>query len=94
MWRFRSDVNGKTPLEHAQWMKTHLEALVGQIPEIQTLECGIDCLHTAASFDAVLTVVVTDKEALTRYANHPAHLAVAEYAKEATATRVVVDYVL
>lgn len=92
MWRFKEGAEGKSVAEHAEWMKSHLEALVGIVPEIQSLECGIDVLRTPASFDCVLTVVLADREALTRYAQHPDHLKIAEHAKLITEQRVAVDY--
>lgn len=30
MWRYKDGAEGKSSLEHAQWMKSHLEALVGK----------------------------------------------------------------
>ena len=42
MWRYKDGAEGKSSKEHAQWMKQNLEALVGVVPEIQSLEYGID----------------------------------------------------
>lgn len=94
MWRFKDGAEGQTAAQHAAWMKDRLDALVGVVPEIKSLECGIDVLRTPASFDAVLTVVVDDVEALSRYANHPAHLKIAERAKLIAETRVAADYII
>lgn len=94
MWRYKDGAEGKSSLEHAQWMKSHLEALVGVVPEIQSLEYGIDEMATPTSYHGVLTVVVADAEALKRYANHPEHLKIVEYAGKVTESRVVVDYTL
>lgn len=94
MWRFKENTNGQTAQQHAQWMKSQLDALVGVVPEIRSLECGLDEIGTPASFHTVLTVVVDDQEALKRYAEHPAHLTIAQYAQKVTETRVVVDYTI
>ncbi|WP_233569337.1 Dabb family protein [Alloprevotella sp. OH1205_COT-284] len=94
MWRFKDGAEGQSATQHAAWMKQQLDALVGVVPEIRSLECGIDVLRTPVSFDAVLTVVVDNIEALSRYANHPAHLKIAERAKLIADTRVAVDYTL
>ena len=94
MWRYKDSAEGKSPLEHAQWMKQNLEALVGVVPEILGLEYGIDQMSTPASYHGVLTVVVEDAEALKRYANHPEHLKIVDYASRVTESRVVVDYTL
>ena len=94
MWRYKDGAEGKSPLEHPQWMKQNLEALVGVVPEILGLEYGIDQMSTPASYHGVLTVVVKDAEALKRYANHPEHLKIVDYASRVTESRVVVDYTL
>lgn len=94
MWRFKENADGQTAQQHAQWLKSQLDALVGVVPEIRSLECGLDEIGTPASFHAVLTVVVDDQAALKRYAEHPTHAAIALRAREITETRVVVDYTL
>lgn len=92
MWRFKDGAEGKTALEHSACMKQHLEALVGVVPELHSLEYGVDVLRSAASYDGVLTVTVDDLDALSRYANHPEHLKVVEYAKRVAESRVAVDF--
>ena len=52
MWRYKDGVDGKTALEHSAWMKENLEALVGVVPELHSLEYGIDVLRTPSSYDA------------------------------------------
>ena len=63
MWRYKDGVDGKTALEHSAWMKENLEALVGVVPELHSLEYGIDVLRTPSSYDGVLTVTVDDIDA-------------------------------
>ena len=50
MWRFIDGAGGKTKKEHSLWVKEHLEALVGVIPEIRSLEVGVNvcvaCIKT------------------------------------------------
>lgn len=92
MWRFIEGAEGKSRSEHAQWMKEHLEALVGVVPEIRALEVGIDCNKGAAAYDAVLISLFEDTEALKRYKHHPAHLAISTYCKQVRESRTVVDF--
>lgn len=92
MWRFIEGAEGKSRSEHAQWMKEHLEALVGVVPEIRALEVGIDCNKGAAAYDAVLISLFEDAEALKRYKHHPAHLAISTYCKQVCESRTVVDF--
>lgn len=94
MWRFREGAEGKSRRAHAQWMKEHLEALVGIIPEIEGLEVGINEYPSEAAYDAVLTATFASKEALDRYKVHPAHVAISQYCKGVRECRVVCDYTL
>ena len=45
------------------------------------------------AYDAVLTLVVDDADALKRYREHPAHIEISEYCHAVRQARVVVDYV-
>ncbi len=92
MWKFKEDVDGCSPQDHARWMKEHLEALVGVIPEIRFLEVGVDTNHGEMAYDAVLISVFDDAEAMERYKKHPAHQAVSTYCKKVRLSRTVVDY--
>lgn len=92
MWRFAEGVQGKSRVEHALWMKEHLEALVGVVPEIHSMEVGVNKTPSPSAYDAVLVSTFDDKEALERYKVHPAHKAVAAYCKEVRELRADVDY--
>ena len=37
MWKFKDGVEGKSRRDQALWMKEHLEALVGVVPQIVAL---------------------------------------------------------
>ena len=95
MWRFIEGAEGKSRLEHAQWMKEHLEALVGVVPEVRSMEVGINVnpqVESDAVYDAVLISLFDDAEALGRYKVNPAHQAISGYCKRVRQTRTVVDY--
>lgn len=92
MWRFVEGAQGKSRVEHAQWMKEHLEALVGVVPEIRSMEVGVNVAPSPSAYDAVLISTFDDKEALDRYKVNPAHKAVAAYCKEVRELRADVDY--
>ncbi|MBQ2270127.1 MAG: Dabb family protein [Bacteroidaceae bacterium] len=93
MWSFIDGAADKSRAEHAAWMKEHLEALVGVVPEIRSLEVGINQSTSPMAYDAVLTLVVDDADALKRYREHPAHIEISEYCQAVRQARVVVDYV-
>ena len=92
MWRFIDGANGKSKIEHAFWVKENLEALVGVIPEIKSLEVGVNVCVAGTAYDAVLVSAFEDAEAMERYKVHPAHMAVAAYFKGITEGRAEADY--
>ncbi|MBQ5730628.1 MAG: Dabb family protein [Bacteroidaceae bacterium] len=92
MWRFVEGAEGKSRKENAQWMKEHLEALVGVVPEIRSMEVGVNCYPGETAYDAVLISTFDDVDAMNRYKVHPAHVAVAEYCKKVRESRVDIDY--
>lgn len=88
MWRFKEGAEGKSRLEHAQ----HLEALVGVVSEIRSLEVGVNINPGEAAYDAVLVSTFDDLDSMQRYQKHPAHLEVAAYCKQVCEVRSSVDY--
>jgi hypothetical protein len=92
MWKLKPEAEGLTAKENAQWMKEHLEALVGVVPEIRSLEVGVNNNPSASAYDAVLVSTFDNKEALDSYKVNPAHLAVAAYCKEVREARADVDF--
>lgn len=92
MWRFTEGAEGKSAQQHALWMKEHLEALIGVVPQIRSLEVGINSIPSQTSYDAILISTFDNKEAMQEYKVHPAHVAVAEYCKKVCKSRVDIDY--
>ena len=78
--------------ENLQKTKEMLESLVEKIPTLLSMEVGLDFMHSERSFDLVLTSTFEDKEGLSAYATHPAHLEVVSFIKEVTEAAKVVDY--
>lgn len=78
--------------ENLQKAKEILEALMGKVPSLLSMEVGLDFMQSERSFDLVLTSTFADKEGLSEYAVHPAHLEVVSFIKEVTEAAKVVDY--
>jgi len=78
--------------KNLQKAKEILEALVQKIPTLQSMEVGLDFMQGERSFDLVLTTKFENKEGLSVYATHPAHLEVVGFIKEVTDGAKVVDY--
>lgn len=92
MWKLEEFAEGKSKAENAQWMKEHLEALMGVIPQIKSLEVGINVNHSDAAYDAVLVSTFENEVDLSTYQTHPEHVKVSAYCNKIRIGRVVVDY--
>jgi len=72
--------------------KMMLEALVGKIDLLLSMEVGVDFSGSERSMDLSLISTFDTKEGLQEYAVHPEHLEVVAFIKEVTAQSKVVDY--
>jgi hypothetical protein len=91
-WKLQESAEGRSARQNAQEMKTRLETLNGRIPGLIKLEVGIDFGRTESSMDVALYSEFVDRDALTRYQEHPEHLAVADFVGKVRRSRTVVDY--
>ncbi len=74
-------------------IKAGLEGLAGAIPGLESIRVYTDALPTSANADLMLDAAFTDEAALAGYANHPAHVAVADgKVRPYTASRVCLDF--
>lgn len=93
MWQLSETAEGKTKQENAQIIQQSLEALVGQIEGLVSIEVGVNHPETPASnYDVVLNCTFPTVEALNAYQVHPLHVAAAAYIKKVVTARVCVDY--
>ena len=93
MWKFSDMANGKTREENIKIIKEDLEALFGVIPQIRSLEVGINInTESPTAFDAVLNSTFDSMEDLEAYRSDPRHRKAAEYNKSCRTGRAVVDY--
>jgi hypothetical protein len=91
-WKFLEQADGATKEENLRKAITMLESLRGTIPEIRSLEVGIDLTRSDASSDLVLNGTFASVAALEAYQRHPDHLAVASFLSRVRSARTVVDY--
>ena len=83
----------KEPETNAALLKDKLEALPAQIPEVQSLEVGINAPEASDdNFDVVLVSTFAHFDDLKSYAGHPEHLKVVDFLKTINLERVAVDY--
>ena len=91
-WKFLPRAEGEEKAENIRKAKALLELLPGKIPEIASLEVGIDVMHSDTSFDLVLNGTFASVAALEAYQRHPDHLAVVAFLRRVQSAKTVVDY--
>jgi len=69
-----------------------LNALLELIPELKSMEVGVNFTDSERAFDLSLYSTFDTKEELQAYAVHPEHLKVVELIKSVTLESKVVDY--
>ena len=88
MWKFKPEVT----TAQQQEMKQQLEALLGVVPSLKSIQVGLDESKKPAAMDMVLLTTFDDLEGLNAYAVHPAHQKVVAFVKPLVLDRAVVDF--
>jgi hypothetical protein len=70
---------------------TAFQELDGTVPELESWECAWNITDRPIAYDFAVNSAVADRDALTRYIEHPAHQAAAGQWRE-FATWVIADY--
>ena len=79
--------------ESAQKAKEVLLSMQGNVPMLKGIEVGVDCLHSARSYDVILAVVLQDMQALADYQVDEYHVnVVKKHMHSVTKTSVSVDF--
>lgn len=91
MWKLAGDTpEGKEA--SIQKVKAAFDGIVGVIPGLKSVEIGVDISGIEYACDVVLYSEFESKEALERYAVHPAHLRIKETLLGVRVARYQVDY--
>lgn len=91
LWKLKDMPEAETSTVKAN-IKTHLEALAGNIPGLLEIKVYTDKLDSS-NVDVMLDSSFESEEALKGYAIHPDHVAVADtYVRPFTATRSCLDF--
>lgn len=92
LWQLKEELQGEEKEQVKNNMKAHLEALVGKVPGLISMQIVIDGLESSNA-DVMLDSTLEDEAALKGYAVHPEHVAVADtYVRPFTAVRTCMDY--
>ena len=92
MWKFKPEIKeGEKPQLKAA-MKEHLNSLVGKVPGLLTMEF-VDEALASGTHDIALVSTLEKAEDIEVYAQHPAHVAVADtYVRPFVTERACLDY--
>ncbi|WP_438349728.1 Dabb family protein [Paenibacillus sp. FA6] len=71
-----------------------LRDMKGKIPQLISIEVGIDVIRSERSYDISLITEVESLEALQAYQVHPVHQAVIQHMNEFKESSIAVDYEL
>lgn len=94
-FKLAETAEGKSKKENAQYIKEQLEALIHLIPQIKTIEVGINAPEApTTNFDIALYSEFESFEDLNIYQEHPEHKKVAAYIGKIRTDRSCVDYVV
>ncbi|MBO7345291.1 MAG: Dabb family protein [Clostridia bacterium] len=79
--------------ESPEKAKEVLLGMKGNVPMLRGIEVGIDCLHSARSYDVILMVLLDDMQALSDYQQDKYHVEVVKKHMHAvTNTSVAIDF--
>ena len=92
MWKLKDNAEGAPKAENAQKMKEMLLSLPSVIPQILSLEVGIN--ENGGEYDAVLITSFSSYEDLKIYDQHPAHQKVRAFVGAVAAGRAAVDFTI
>ena len=80
-----------TPAVTSEVMR-RLYAMEGKIPELRSIEVGVDVVRSGRSYDVALTTRFDNLAAMQAYQVNPLHLEVLAYLRTVLEATVVVDY--
>ena len=91
-WKIKPAL-GRTKEENMQLLKRRLEELPSLIPEIVRMSANINSpLAKPDNYDIIIEAEFENMEALKRYSDHPAHLALIDLLSEIRTEKAAVDY--
>lgn len=92
LWKLKESLSGEEKKKVAEDIKKNLEALVGIVPGLISLEIGTDPLPSSNA-DVMLDSVLENEEALKGYQTHPEHVRAADtYVRPYMEVRICLDY--
>ncbi len=87
MWKFKENEH-----ENMLLFRDRLLALKGKIPQIRSMEVGININPSDRSYDAVLVSEFDSMDDLRAYSTNPLHVEVSDFCKTIRTASVSCDY--
>ena len=87
MWKFKENEHGNMLI-----FRDRLLSLKGKIPQIRSMEVGININPSERSYDAVLIAEFDSLDDLNAYSTNPLHVEVSEFCKTIRTASASVDY--
>ena len=92
MWQFKPEIEENQKEEIKAAMKEHLNALVGKVPGLLTMEF-VENPISSSTHDVALVSTLEKAEDIAIYAKHPEHVKVADtYVRPYVTNRACLDY--
>lgn len=92
LWKLKETSSEDEKRTIVENMKEHLEALVGVVPGLISLDINIEPL-ASSNADVMLDSLLEDEAALKEYQTHPEHVKAADtYVRPYTEVRMCIDY--
>ncbi len=79
-------------IKNVRQLKKMLDDLINHIPEIKSMEVGINISSKPTAYDLVLVSEFANEDDLETYRVHPKHVEFVEFNKQFKEAAVVVDY--
>ena len=90
LFRLKRTLTPEERLDTMKTVKTRLEALVGVVPNLESLTVSFDC--NKHDYDLCLEAELPTLDAVAAYRDHPAHRKVQEYIHSVIEGRAAVDF--
>jgi hypothetical protein len=94
MFKLKPQAAGTSKEENANKLKSMLDALIGKISQLRSMEVGINSIPGEAAYDMSIYSEFANAQDLAAYAQHPEHLKVRDFVLQVVESRVSVDYIV
>lgn len=93
LWKLREDLNAEEKVSVKAGIKAGLEGLQGVVPGLLSIQVQTDGVLPTSNADVMLDCTLESADALKGYAQHPAHVEVANTkVRPYTAVRTCLDF--